>query len=83
MKSRWPFAFLLCALAAPGGAQQQVTRWSVDGGGGRSLSARWTLHGTVGQHDAVPLLFAGRWRLGGGFWADPGPLIFRDGFEGD
>lgn len=76
-------AVLLLVLASPSGAEQQVTRWTVDGGGGRSQGVRWTLTGTVGQPDAVPLLYGGRWRLGGGFWAEPGTMIFRDGFEGD
>ena len=84
MKARRALAWLvLCALAGPGAAQQQLTRWTVDGGGGRSADARWTLTGTIGQPDAVPLLYGGRWRVGGGFWADPTPMIFRDGFEGD
>jgi hypothetical protein len=83
VKRRAPLALLLLALAVPGAAQQQLTRWTVDGGGGRSQGPRWTVTGTVGQPDAVPLLYGGQWRLGGGFWADPGSMIFRDGFEED
>ena len=74
---------LLLALvlaAAPGAAQQQITKHSIDNGGGASSSARYRITGTVGQHDAVPVLEGGRYRLGGGFWTAP-PGIFRDGFE--
>jgi hypothetical protein len=72
---------LCCGYAAPGTAEQQLTRWTVDGGGGTSGSARYRLTGTIGQPDAIPLLYGGAYRLGGGFWADVQPMIFRDGFE--
>jgi hypothetical protein len=72
----------LCAAAAPAGAEQALTRWTVDGGGGRSQNARWTLTGTVGQPDAAPLLYGARYSVGGGFWTDLQPRIFHDGFEG-
>jgi hypothetical protein len=81
VSSRILLLLLCCGYAAPGGAEQQLTRWTVDGGGGRSQGARYALTGTVGQPDAIPLLYGGRYRLGGGFWADPQPVIFRDGFE--
>lgn len=83
MKPRLGMALLLLGSAATCGAQQALTRWTVDGGGGRSQSARYTLVGTIGQPDAVPLLEGGEYRLGGGFWADVQPRIFRDGFEDD
>lgn len=75
---------LLFALAtSPGAAQQTITRYTVDGGGGRSSSSRYILTGTVGQPDAAPLLRGGRYRLGAGFWtAVPPDGIFTDGFEG-
>lgn len=81
MKRRFVAAFVLSGAATAVGAQQAVTRWTVDGGGGRSQDARYTLTGSIGQPDAVPLLKGGRYRLGGGFWAEVGAGIFADGFE--
>lgn len=84
MRRRLWIALVLGAAAAPGAAQQALTRSTVDGGGGRSSSARYVLTGTVGQPDAVPLLRGSRYQLGGGFWtAVPPDGIFSDGFEGD
>lgn len=75
---------LVAALVAwPGSAQQTITRYTIDGGGGRSAGPRYAVTGTVGQHDAAPLLESGRYRLGAGFWTAVDPGIFRDGFEGD
>jgi hypothetical protein len=74
---------MLMLAASIGSAQQQITRFTIDGGGGRSQNARYTLTGTVGQHDAARLLQGGTYRLGAGFWAEVEPGIFSDGFEGD
>ena len=72
----------LCAL--PGAAQQTITKHTVDNGGGRSTGGTYVLRGTAGQHDAVPMLSNGQYRLGGGFWTSlPSDDIFSDGFEGD
>lgn len=73
----------LLLAAVPGAAQQTITRHTIDGGGGRSENARYVLTGTIGQPDAKPLLEGGGYRLGGGFWADVDPAIFRDSFEGE
>jgi hypothetical protein len=84
MRRRFCIALALVAAAAPGAAQQQLTRSTVDGGGGRSVSARYVMTGTIGQPDAEPLMQRGRYRLGGGFWtALPSDGIFLDGFEGE
>ena len=82
-RTRCVVAVGLLVVALPGAAERQITRWTVDGGGGTSARTRWSVTGTIGQPDAVPLLYGGRWRLGGGFWADPTSMIFRDGFEND
>lgn len=73
---------VLCSL--PGAAQQALTKYTVDNGGGRSSGGAYVLTGTAGQIDAVPMLVGGSYRLGGGFWtALPPDDIFSDGFEGD
>ena len=73
-------------------AQINIESWTVDGGGGRSASARFVVQGTVGQADADPLQpsvsASGRYGVTGGFWAGTRsvgplpPLVFRNGFEG-
>ena len=41
--------------------------WTVDGGGGASSSASYSLSGSIGQPDAG-VLTGGGYILGGGFW---------------
>jgi hypothetical protein len=41
--------------------------WTVDGGGGRSSGSGYSLHGTIGQHDAGGMS-GGGYTLNGGFW---------------
>ena len=41
--------------------------WTVDGGGGRSSNAQYSLSGTIGQTDAG-VLSGGNYTLLGGFW---------------
>lgn len=41
--------------------------WTVDGGGGTSTSASYSLRGGIGQPDAG-VLTGGGYILGGGFW---------------
>ena len=78
------WGLLLVALALPAAAPQVITRWSVDGGGGRSQGGQYVLTGSIGQPDAKPLMQGGQYRIGAGFWtAVPDDALFRDGFEGD
>lgn len=60
-----------------------VPWWTVDGGGGISSGAGFSLKGTVGQSDAGPMLQGGGYALKGGYWAAGGsslylPLVRRD-----
>lgn len=48
-------------------AQLEITRSTVDGGGGRSTGGGFELTGTIGQSDAG-VLTAGGFELTGGFW---------------
>ncbi len=58
------------ALAAPSAFGQLQINWhTVDGGGGVSSAGGFTLHGTIGQHDAGNSLSAGGFTLEGGFWS--------------
>ena len=63
----------------------EIRSATIDGGGGRSSGARYTVSGTVGQPDAHPAIGSSR-SLDGGFWPAPEtPLLvdalFADGFE--
>lgn len=50
--------------------------WTVDGGGGTSSNATYTLSGGIGQLDAGPILSGGRYRLEGGLWVNNSQQIF-------
>jgi hypothetical protein len=57
-------------LAQTGGGYD-LTWSTIDGGGGTSSNAGYSLSGTIGQHDAG-LSFGGSYTLAGGFWAGAG-----------
>lgn len=63
--SLWFIAFTL--IATPTLAQFEVTRHTVDGGGGSSEGGVFRVSGTVGQPDAGDLS-GGGYQLTGGFW---------------
>jgi len=79
----------LAASAESGDAEPDVSRWSVDAGGGQSSGGAFELRGVVGQPDVDPLQPAsgGSFSLTGGVLAGlspgspPGDAIFSDGFE--
>lgn len=91
MKRSFITAATALALAAPGvaaapltGGDFEVPSTTLDAGGGRSSGGAFTLHGTIGQHDASPAtLTGGNYALTGGFWirGANGDLIFADSFE--
>jgi hypothetical protein len=64
---------LLCVLALAGAAAAQpfeITSYVIAGGGGASTGGGFTLHGTIGQHDAsLKPMTGGAFTLTGGFWA--------------
>ncbi len=75
------FMFLMLAPAASAGFE--MTRHTMDGGGGMSSGAALALHGTIGQPDAG-LCQGASLTLRGGFWAFPLPPPQRKGdFEPD
>lgn len=72
-------------LAQSSSASYQIPRQSIDAGGGRTTSATYSLHGTLGQADAGAPMTSMSYQLRGGFHkATPGTepiVLFRDGFE--
>ena len=63
---------LVSAALAQTGGGYDLTWFTVDGGGGTSSGAPYTLSGSVGQPDAG-VLGGGSYTLAGGFWVAPSP----------
>jgi len=62
---------VLALAATASRAQSYTIDWfKVSGGGGSSSNGPYTLHGSIGQHDAGPVaMTGGNYSLTGGFWA--------------
>lgn len=62
----------------------ELTRWTIDSGGGRLTGGSYVLRGTVGQPDPGSAS-AGGTSLQSGFWfgesVPPGDAVFKDSFE--
>lgn len=72
---------LAVATTAPAGGGIDLSKSTIDGGGGRSGGGALSLTGTIGQPDAGAMT-GGSLSLRGGFWAATrSEFIFRDGFE--
>ena len=73
------------SLAQSSGGDFEITRSTIDNGGGTSSGGDFSLTGTIGQHDAsTQTSSGGDFGLASGFWASAQPpqnLIFSDGFE--
>lgn len=73
----WMGVLLLVCLLAVGVIARaapvdfSLSWWTVDGGGGRSEGAGFTLQGAAGQSDAG-LMQGGGFKLAGGFWGGAG-----------
>jgi len=67
------------------GGVYEITRSTIDSGGGASSGGTFVLTGTIGQPDAQPMTAAGgNFKLQGGFWAHivaAAELIFKNSFE--
>lgn len=81
---------LLCVSALvfsqSSGGDFEITRNTIDNGGGSSSGGEFSLTGTIGQHDANHQISTdGGFALAGGFWANAfvSDVIFEDGFESD
>jgi hypothetical protein len=70
------------ASAGPSGSDFEITKSTIDGGGGTSEGGGFTLTGTIGQHDASATTSSGGgFLLAGGFWARASDVLLSDGFE--
>jgi len=70
-KLRAMLALLAFTLASPALAQYAITSFTIDGGGGTSTNAQFTLTGTLGQPDAGGPMAGGQFSVAGGFWVLP------------
>ena len=60
----------------------EITKSTIDNGGGTSSGGNFFLTGTIGQHDANPQISTGDgFLLAGGFWAKAHDVIFKNSFE--
>ena len=84
------FAFFLVflitalALAQSSGGVFEITKSTINNGGGTSSGGEFSITGTIGQPDANQQISTGaEFALAGGFWADATviDLIFKDSFE--
>jgi len=72
------------ALAQPSGGEFEITKSTIDNGGGTSVGGEFLLNGTFGQPDASSQISTGgKFALAGGFWANATVVdtIFKDSFE--
>lgn len=79
---------LLCAsafaFAQSSGGDFEITNSTIDNGGGTSTGGKFSLSGSIGQHDAYHQISSGgEFALAGGFWANAfiNVVIFKNGFE--
>jgi hypothetical protein len=75
-------ALLLLGSAVPS-RSQQIARFSIDAGGGRSTGGAYVVTGTFAQPDAALAMAPGH-RLQGGFWGSanaPADALFANDFE--
>ena len=74
------------SFAQSSGGDFEITKSTIDSGGGLSSGGNFTLTGTIGQHDASrQISTGGGFALASGFWADATirDVIFRNSFEGE
>jgi hypothetical protein len=55
-------------------AQYAINWHTIDGGGGTSTNAQYSLSGTIGQPDAGGPMTNGQYSVTGGFWALPAAI---------
>ena len=84
----WAIGFLTVAetLAQSSGGDFEITKSTIDGGGGLSSGGVFSTTGTIGQPEANrQLASGGGFTLSGGFWANASSsdVIFKNSFESD
>ncbi len=76
-------ACVTAALAQSSGGDFELTKSTIDAGGGAASGGSFELVGTFAQAEANPgQSSGGEFMLAGGFWARTKDGLFSDGFEG-
>jgi hypothetical protein len=71
-------------FAQSSGGAFEITKSTIDSGGGTSAGGDFSLTGTIGQPDSNAQISSGsEFLLAGGFWAKAIDTIFKNGFESD
>lgn len=71
-------------LAQSSGGEFELTRSTIDAGGGSSSGSLFELNGTIAQPEANPQSSSGgEFVVAGGFWANASDVLFADSFEGN
>jgi hypothetical protein len=60
--------FALLISFATSAQQYSINSYKVAGGGGTSTNSRYSVTGTIGQHDAGGAMSGGNYSVTGGFW---------------
>ena len=88
----WAFMLLLAlsiaattvVLAQSSGGDFELTRTTIDTGGGTATGSDFDLVGAIAQPEAnAQLSTGGEFLLAGGFWASTNDVMFSNGFEGN
>jgi hypothetical protein len=84
----WAIGLLAAAetLAQSSSGDFEITKNTIDNGGGLSSGGEFSLTGTIGQPDASQkVATGGGFTLSGGFWANTtiDEVIFKNSFESD
>ena len=71
-------------LAQSSGGDFELTRTTIDAGGGTASGTDFELVGTIAQPEAnAQQSSGGEFLLAGGFWANTTDAVFSNGFEGN
>ena len=71
-------------LAQSSGGEFELTKTTIDAGGGTATGVDLELVGTIAQPEAnTQQSSGGEFLLAGGFWASANDPIFTNGFEGN
>jgi hypothetical protein len=62
-------------------AQLQITKHTINNGGGMASGGTYVIKSSIGQIDAKHSLIGGDYHVNGGFWNENQDLIYKNGLE--
>ena len=80
---KFAFIFLIGTAFSQSFAQHEITKYTINSGGGFMTSGNYELSSSIAQVDASSALNSNSYVLNGGFWHknENNDLIFKNGFE--